>query len=48
MKNSEFRKQILQFCRISFEKFFDKETKEKAEADTETKILFQQKLFGNL
>jgi len=48
MKNSEFRKQILQFCRISFEKFFDKETKEKAEVDKETQMLFQQKLFGNL
>jgi len=40
MKNSEFRKQILQFCRISFEKFFDKETKEKAEVDLESKVMF--------
>jgi|TARA_B110001450_G_C17324915_1_gene360978 hypothetical protein len=48
MKNSEFRKQILQFCRISFEKFFDKEIKEKADESLESKIMFQQKLFGNL
>jgi len=48
MKNSQFRKSILEFCRFSFEKFFDAEQKEKAYAELEKKIMFQAKLFGNL
>jgi hypothetical protein len=40
MKNSEFRKKILVFCKTSFEKFFDKDEREKAEGDEEKKIMF--------
>ena len=40
MKNSQFRKSILEFCRFSFEKFFDLEVREKAYSTLENKILF--------
>jgi hypothetical protein len=38
----------LEFCRSSFEKFFDKETKDKAYETDEKRMMFQSKLFGNL
>lgn len=39
---------IFEYCRSSFENFFNKETREKAYSDENKKVIFEQKLFGNL
>jgi hypothetical protein len=48
MKNSLFRKQLFNVCKICFEKFFDAEEREKNTKDLEATLKFQQKLFGNI
>jgi hypothetical protein len=48
MKNSLFRKQLFNVCKICFEKFFDLEERQKSLKDLESTLKFQQKLFGNI
>ena len=48
MKNSKFRKNIFDVCKMCFEKFFDEEERKKQTENQEKAILFKAKLFGNL
>jgi hypothetical protein len=48
MKDSAFRKKIFEVCKNCFEKFFDKEEKEKSKESLEKTNKFKDKLFGNL
>jgi hypothetical protein len=48
VKNSEFRKSLLQYCKDSFDHFFDKEAIHKVSADEEEKLKFKERLFGNI
>jgi hypothetical protein len=48
MKDSHFRKNIFDVCKASFEKFFDKDEKEKSKESKERENKFKDKLFGNL
>lgn len=47
IKFSEFRKTLLEFCKKSFDQFFDKEIKQK-EMDEEELIKFKERLLGNI
>jgi len=48
MKNSLFRKNLINSCKECFERFFNKEDKEKTLNDPEKSILYKMHLFGNL
>ena len=48
MKNSLFRKFLLNECKMCFEKFFDKEERAKQTSNPDTAVLFKTKLFGNI
>lgn len=48
MKQSLFRKQLFNVCKVEFEKFFDEEELKKSKKDKESEILFKVKLFGNI
>ena len=48
LKNSAFRKKLLEVCKECFEQFFSEEERLRAESDFEKMLKFQDKLFGNI
>lgn len=48
MKVSAFRRQMLQACKETFEKFFDAELRKKETQDSNSTAIFVEKLFGNV
>jgi|TARA_B110000285_G_C15125847_1_gene620201 hypothetical protein len=48
MKQSMFRRQLFNVCKVEFEKFFDEDELKKSKKDKESEILFKVKLFGNI
>lgn len=48
MKYSEFRKQLLDSCKMTFESFFDEEMRAKETETDEKRLNFVEKLFGNM
>jgi len=48
MKSSKFRKMILSNARDTFNDFFNQEKRQESTKDTESKAIFEEKLFGNM
>ena len=48
IKYSEFRKTLLEFCKQSFDQFFDKDIAKKEQMDEEAVLKFKDRLLGNI